>query len=65
MAFHFGTVNRNLRVALGGRDTYPVLAIAWNDETNEMRYLIAGRERPVWVSDQELVRVVTDEPAAA
>ncbi|WP_234531525.1 hypothetical protein [Streptomyces shenzhenensis] len=61
MPFHFATVNRKLAVSMGGRTDYAVLAMAWNDETNEMRYLIAAKERPIWVNDQELVRVSTGD----
>lgn len=60
MPFHFDTVSCPLRASLGGRDDYPIIAISWNDETNETRYLIAAKERPVWVSEQELVQVVAD-----
>ncbi len=60
MSIHFAEVSRPLRASLGGRDDYSIIAMSWNDETNEMRYLIAAKERPVWVSDQELVRVVAD-----
>ncbi|MFE9611915.1 hypothetical protein [Streptomyces sp. NPDC006012] len=61
MPFHFATVSQKLTASMGGRAAYQVLAMAWNDETNEMRYLIAARERPVWVNDQELVRVFTED----
>lgn len=64
MPFHFGTVSQNVRASLGGRTAYPVLAISWHDETNETRYLIAAKERPVWISEQELVQVFVNETDA-
>jgi hypothetical protein len=60
MSMHFGTVNQPLSASLGGRAAYSIIAMSWNDETNEMRYLIAAKERPVWVSDQELVNVLVE-----
>jgi hypothetical protein len=44
-----------------GDALYAVLAVAWDDETNMTRYLVATPERPTWVSEHDLVRTVINE----
>jgi hypothetical protein len=45
------------------RSDNPVVAIAWNDELNQTRYLVADAENqgePIWVGDGEVLLWVKD-----
>ncbi|MCX4680640.1 hypothetical protein OG413_36110 [Streptomyces sp. NBC_01433] len=54
MAQHFTGVAGDVRVQIGGKAKYRVLAIAWDDEKNLQRYLIIGNERPIWVPETDI-----------
>jgi hypothetical protein len=60
MTTHLIALQRPLYVSLGGRRAYSVVALAWDDDTNATRYLVAAPDRPVWVPEQDVVRTSTE-----
>lgn len=51
---HFTGVSGDVRVQIGGKSRFRVLALSWDDEKNLQRYLIIGNERPIWVPEADI-----------
>jgi hypothetical protein len=47
-------VSGDVRVQIGGKSRFRVLALSWDDEKNLQRYLIIGNERPIWVPEADI-----------
>jgi hypothetical protein len=54
MSLHFTGVAEDIEVTLGGKARYRVMAVCWDDEKNEQRYLIIAKERPQWVPGSDI-----------
>ncbi|WP_328428159.1 hypothetical protein [Streptomyces sp. NBC_00443] len=54
MPLHFTGVASDVEIQIGGKVKYRVLAVAWDDEKNLQRYLIIGKERPIWVPESDV-----------
>ncbi|SNY53570.1 hypothetical protein [Paractinoplanes atraurantiacus] len=57
MPSHFTGVSSDIEVKIGGKARYRVLALVWDEDTNLLRYLINGKERPVWIPETDVTAV--------
>jgi hypothetical protein len=61
---HFTGVAGDVRVQIGGKAKYRVLAVAWDDDKNLQRYLIIGDERPIWIPETDILAIFPKPEAA-